>query len=100
MDTMVALRILTICTAILFPILYYIFSTSIKRACLLLSITISIQLSLEFLYFSASSWLYYHRFFVVVGIGFGCCLIQFCRIQLIKYIFKSSEPLFHSHLQE
>lgn len=93
MDDMVVLRLLAICLATLLPTLYYFFSTSITRACMFLSITISIYLSLEILYFSNSHALSDHRFIMVVAIGTGCFLIQFCRIHLIKYIFKRGELL-------
>ena len=52
LDDMMTLRIIAICLASLLPGFYYIFSTSIIRACMFLSITISIYLLLEFLYFS------------------------------------------------
>ena len=100
MDNMMALRILAICMATLLPSLYYIFSTSITRTCMFLSITISIYLSLEFLYFSNFHALSEHGFIMVVAIGTGCFLIQFCRIHVIKYIFKRGELLIQSHLPE
>lgn len=93
MDDMMTLRIIAICLATLLPGFYYVFSTSITRACMFLSITISIYLSLEFLYFSNSHALSDHSFIIVVAIGIGCFLIQFCRIHLIKYIFKRGELL-------
>ncbi len=95
MDDMMTLRIIAICLATLLPGFYYIFSTSIKRACLFFSITISMYLSFEFLYLSGSLWLSDHRFFAAVDIITGCILIQFCRIHLIKYIFKRGEQFFN-----
>ncbi len=93
MDSIEALRIFALCMAILLSILYYVFSTSIQRACLFFSINISMYLSFEFLYLSDLPWLSDHRFFVAAGIIIGCLLIQFCRIHLIKYIFKRGELL-------
>lgn len=93
MDSIEAMRIFALCMATILPTLYYIFSTSIKRACLFFSITISMYLSFEFLYLSGSLWLSDHRFFAAVGIITACFLIQFCRIHLIKYIFKRGEQL-------
>ena|GEM_PF-4844987 len=93
MDSIEAIRIFALCMATILPTLYYIFSTSIKRACLFFSITISVYLSFEFLYLSGSLWLSDHRFFAAVGLVTGCSLIQFCRIYLIKYIFIRGEQL-------
>ncbi|HIF0302635.1 TPA: hypothetical protein ACXYLJ_002941 [Legionella pneumophila] len=91
MDNLVAFRAIVICIVFLLPITYYIFSTSIKRACLLFSITISMYLSLEALYFSNYLWLSAYKFIGVLVIIIGSILIQFCRIHLIKYIFKRGE---------
>lgn len=88
MDGIEVMRIFSLCIATILPTLYYVFSTSIKRACLFFSITISMYLSFEFLYLNGSLWLSDHRFFAAVGIITVCFLIQFCRMHLIKYIFK------------
>lgn len=97
MDTVVVLRALVICMAFLLPITYYIFCTSIKRACLMFSVTISMCLSLEVLYFSSYPWLSTYRFISIMAVIIGCFLIQFGRIHLVKYIFKRSRLLIHKH---
>ncbi|HHM2297750.1 TPA: hypothetical protein ACRIDK_000667 [Legionella anisa] len=97
MDTVVFLRALVICMAFLLPITYYIFSTSIRHACLMFSITLSMYLSLEVLYFSSYPWLSAYRLISVLAIIIGCFLIQFGRIHLVKYIFKRSRLLIHEH---
>lgn len=97
MDTVVFLRVLVICMAFLLPITYYIFSTSIKRTCLMFSATISMCLLLEVLYFSNYPWLSTYRFISVLAVIIGCFLIQLVRIHLVKYIFKRSRLLIHEH---
>ena len=87
MTDMELLRIMTICLAVLLPGFYYILSASIQRASLFFSITLSIYLSLEFLYFSELSSLTSHRVIAIVGVSSGCFLIHWCRIKLMEFIF-------------
>lgn len=93
MNEIMALRIMVICLATILPGLYFIFSTSIQRTCMFFSITMSIYLSLEILYFSDLSSLPYDRVIAIISVIFGCALIQFCRIKLLDYIFKPGKLL-------
>lgn len=97
MDNLAAFRAIVICIIFLLPIIYYIFSTSIKHAFLMFSITISMYLSLEVVYFSNYPWLSPYRFISVLAIIIGCFLIQFGRIHLVKYIFKRGRVLIQGH---
>lgn len=82
------LRIITICLAILLPGLYYISSTSLQRAGMFFSITLSIYLSLELLYFTDLSYMTDHRFIAIASVSICFFLIQLCRIKLMEFIFK------------
>jgi uncharacterized membrane protein len=100
MDAIMALRVSSICVAILLPCFYYLFSTSIERAIIFFSISGSMYLIFELYYLTRSPWLSAHSFLLLLGTITGCFFIQFLRIKLIEYMYQYFKRHLRSYLPE